>query len=83
MVELEGLVPRELDILGKVIGQNLDKFSIPAFIQQRLICEFGLFVRLARRSFRGRRSRVIRNREMEVQSWGTKVSEFSRLDWNI
>ena len=47
VVELECLVPGELNILGQVIRQNVHELAVPTLVEKRLVSELSLFVRLA------------------------------------
>jgi hypothetical protein len=67
VIELERLVPGELDVFGQVVGQNVDELAISALVEQGLVCKFCLLIRRARRSLRRRGGRrVVGECQVEV-----------------
>ena len=61
------MVPREADLLGKIVGQNINEVAISVLVKERLVCELGIFVAQTRRRLGIDRRAVVVDVEMEME----------------
>lgn len=43
-VEFDSMITRETNLLGEVIRQDIDETTIAVLVEERLVCELGVFV---------------------------------------
>lgn len=63
------MIPRETNLLGQVIRQEIQQVAIAALVEQWFVRELGFFVRQAGRRFGvgGAATAVVRDGEVEVE----------------
>lgn len=74
-VELDGMIPREANLLSKVIGQNADEVAVSAFIKEGLVRKLRVFVAEARRRLGVDDAAVVADRKVKMQGWRRTVSQ--------
>lgn len=74
-IKLDGVVPREANLLGQVVGQNVDEVAVALVVEQGLVGELGFLVAQARWGLGVRVGRVVADCQVEVQGCEGKERE--------
>ncbi|KAI6876413.1 hypothetical protein KC338_g126 [Hortaea werneckii] len=77
-IELDGMGAREADLLGQVIGQEVEQSGVPVRVEERFVGEFGVLVRRARGGLRGRGRGLVGDGEVEKNKLTSIPSHPSR-----